>query len=230
MTSDQLLSAKDFAVRRIRAMIYNGDFDTDGRLSIADLADALGVSRTPVRDALWQLAGEGLVTVSPRVGAFLRRVTPAEAADIYRIKVQMEPVMAGWAAERGSAEGRARYAEEIDCAATIAVGGHVNDYVTALEHARELMLDLADSPPLRAVLSVIDGRVRLLRLRKLSQPGQLEVSAAQHRTVARAIAAGDAHAAGRAMTEHMEDALRRVLLLAERHAGDAENYWLAARH
>lgn len=230
MTTDQLLSAKDFAVRQIRAMIYDGAFDGDDRLLIADLADALGVSRTPVRDALWQLAGEGLVTVSPRVGAFIRKVTPAEAADIYRIKGQLEPVMAGWAAERGPAEGRARYAEEIDRAAAIGADGRIEDYVTVLEEARELLLGLADSPPLRAVLSVIDGRVRLLRLRKLSQPGQLETSAIQHRAVAWAIAEGDAEAAVMAMTEHMQDALRGVLRLAEGHRGDGDDYWLAARH
>lgn len=229
MTSDQLLSAKDFAVRRIRAMIHAGDFDAEGRLSIADLADMLGVSRTPVRDALWQLAGEGLVTVSPRVGAFLRNLTPAEAEDIYRIKLEIEPVMAGWAAERGSPDGRAAYAREIGRAAEIAASGHVDDYVAALEQARRLMLELAASPPLRDVLSVVDGRVRLLRLRTLSQPGQLGISVEQHRVVADAIAAGDAAAARKAMGEHMADALRRVRLLAERHAGNVGHYWLAAR-
>lgn len=228
MASDKCISAKDFAVREIRTMIHAGAFDRDGRLSIADLAENLGVSRTPVRDALWQLAGEGLVTVSPRVGAFLRKVTPAEAADIYRLKAEIEPVMAAWAAERGSAEGRASYARQAAALGVVAERGEVGEYVEALEECRELMVSLASSPPLTDVLGVIDGRVRLLRLRNLSLPGQLSVSASQHRLVGEAIAAGDAEGAQRTMADHMHYALERVLRLADVHARDPQHYWLAA--
>jgi DNA-binding GntR family transcriptional regulator len=229
----ELLSAKAFAVRKIRALIYSGEFD-DGKLSIVGLSEQLGVSRTPVRDALWQLAGEGLVTVSPRVGAFVRRVTPAEATDIYRIKAAIEPLMAGWAAERAPAGQRASYREKVQELVEIAATADVERYIACLEDRRALLLEMADSPPLGETLSVIDGRVRLLRFRNLSQKGQLGFSSAQHVAVADAIAAGDVEAATTAMREHTLDALRRVMRLAERSDsaddtdGDAGNYWLSS--
>lgn len=226
----ELLSAKAFAVRKIRALIHSGEFD-DGKLSIVALSEQLGVSRTPVRDALWQLAGEGLVTVAPRVGAFVRRVTPAEATDIYRLKAAIEPLMAGWAAERADAGRRASYREKVQELVEVAKTDDVEKYIVCLEERRAILLDMADSPPLGETLSVIDGRVRLLRFRNLSQHGQLSTSAAQHVTVADAIASGDVETATEAMRAHTLDALRRVMRLAERSPGDKEgDYWLSSGH
>jgi GntR family transcriptional regulator, rspAB operon transcriptional repressor len=223
----ELLSAKAFAVKHIRALIHSGEFDEDGKLSIAALSEQLGVSRTPVRDALWQLAGEGLVTVSPRVGAFVRRLTPAEAKDIYRIKVSIEPLMAGWAAERGEAKRRAAHRHKVQDLVEIARDNDVEKYIACLEERRANLLDMADSPPLAEILSVIDGRVRLLRFRNLSQHGQLDASAAQHVAVADAVAAGDAEAAVEAMRAHMLDAQRRVMRLTDRSDGEGD-YWLSS--
>lgn len=222
----ELLSAKAFAVKHIRALIHSGEVDEGGKLSIAALSERLGVSRTPVRDALWQLAGEGLVTVSPRVGAFVRRLSPAEAKDIYRLKVAIEPLMAGWAAERASSGSRTAYREKVLELVEIAQSGDVERYINCLEERRAILLGMADSAPLAETLSVIDGRVRLLRFRNLSQRNQLTVSAGQHMTVADAVAAGDAEAATEAMRNHVLDALRRVMRLAE--LADSEGgYWLS---
>lgn len=228
-STGELLSAKDFAVRHIRALIHAGEFDKDGKLSIASLSEKLGVSRTPIRDALWQLAGEGIVTISPRVGAFLRRVTPGEAMDIYRIKVAIEPLMAGWAAERGDATRRTAFRDKVQELLDVAATGDVEKYIARLEERRAVLLDMAASPPLAETLSVVDGRVRLLRFRNLSQDGQLGISAGQHVAVAEAVAAGDAEAASAAMREHMLDALRRVMRLAERSSGGDDHYWLSSK-
>lgn len=104
-----LVSAKDWALARIRARVYSGGFQPGVKLSIDGLATELGVSRTPVRDAFGQLEREGLVTIASRVGVTVRRLTRSEAEDIYRIKEAVEPLMARWAAERPSAAQRAAY-------------------------------------------------------------------------------------------------------------------------
>lgn len=227
LTSDQLVSATEYALERIRTLIHDGRFDADGKLSIASLSELLGVSRTPVRDALWELAREGLVTVSPRVGAFLRAVTPAEARDIYRIKATIEPLVAAWAAERGSVEERAGYQREVAVLGQLAETGEVEAYVGHLERCRALLMRLAESPPAVDAVTVIDGRVRLLRFRNLSREGRLRVSAAEHAEIAAAVARGDAVMAMAAMTDHTDRALERVLRLAELHTADGE-HWLTA--
>jgi DNA-binding GntR family transcriptional regulator len=202
----ELVSAKDWALARIRARIHSGEFQPGVKLSIDTLATELGVSRTPVRDAFGQLEREGLVTITSRVGVFVRRLTRSEAEDIYRIKEAVEPLMARWAAERPSAAQRAAYRDAVAELQAAAANGDVDEYVKHLERCRRDLLRLAGSSPLHDILDVIDGRVRLLRYRNLKQPGTLQISADQHGEVADAVARGDGDAAFAAMQEHMHDA------------------------
>jgi GntR family transcriptional regulator, rspAB operon transcriptional repressor len=226
-TTPELVSAKDWAAARIRAMIYSGEFPPDTKLSIDSLARTLGVSRTPVRDAFGQLEREGLVNISSRVGVFVRRLTRSEAVDIYQIKVAVEPLMARWAAERASSAERAALRDLFTELTEAAETDDTALYVRHLESWRRELLRLAGSSPLHDILEVIDGRVRLLRFRNLSQPGSLRISAQQHAAVSAAVTAGDGDAAFAAMHDHMKDAARRMLRVLD--ADEAESADLSAR-
>ncbi len=209
----RVLSAKDVVIEEIRALIHNGTVTSGERISTDELAERFGVSRTPVRDALQQLSVEGLVTITPRVGVFVREISPQEITDVYQIKTALEPMMAAWAAVRGTPEQRAAFRGTFDELERLARSNDVQEYVRALEERREALLAMARSDGLRDSFAVLDGRVRLLRFRNLSQPGRLTESAAQHRSIAEAIEAGDPDAAYIAMRNHMLDATARVRLL-----------------
>lgn len=206
----QLVSVKDWALARIRARIYSGEFQPGVKLSIDSLATGLGVSRTPVRDAFGQLEREGLVTITSRVGVFVRRLTRSEAEDIYRIKEAIEPLMARWAAERPSAAQRAEYHDAVADLAPSVARGDVDEYVDRLEHCRLELLRLAGSSPLHDIMDVIDGRVRLLRYQSLQRPGIMQISADEHGRIADAVARGDGDAAFAAMQQHMHDCMLRM--------------------
>ncbi len=206
----ELVSAKDWALARIRARIHSGEFQPGVKLSIDGLATELGVSRTPVRDAFGQLEREGLVTITSRVGVFVRRLTRSEAEDIYRIKEAVEPLMARWAAERPSATQRAAYRDAVAGLQAAAAQRDVEEYIKHLERCRRELLRLAGSSPLHDILDVIDGRVRLLRYRNLQRPGVLQISADHHGRIADAVARGDGDAAFAAMQEHMHAARLRM--------------------
>ncbi|WP_028927928.1 GntR family transcriptional regulator, partial [Pseudonocardia acaciae] len=165
-----------------------------------------------------QLSVEGLVKITPRVGVFVREISVQEITDVYQIKTALEPLMASWAAERGSEEQRAAFHESLTDLEQAAQDNDVPSYVRLLEQRREALLAMAASDGLRDALGVLGGRVRLLRFRNLSQPGRLSESAAQHRAVADAIAAGDPEAAYLTMQIHMRDASARVRLLVRAYA------------
>jgi DNA-binding GntR family transcriptional regulator len=212
----QPMSIKTWATEQIRSMIYDGELAAGDKVLIETLAQRLEISRTPVRDALWQLAAEGLVTVAPRVGAFVRRIGPRETHDIYRIKIAVEPLLAAWAAERSPMPDRHQYRAAVAQLATAAAADDVTTYTHLLEQRRRQLVALAGSPPMADVLNVIDGRVRLLRYRNLGQPGRMRLSAARHMVIAEAIVAGDADTAARTMRVHMEDAAQAInVLLSE---------------
>jgi DNA-binding GntR family transcriptional regulator len=209
----QPMSIKAWATEQIRAMIYDGELAAGDKVLIETLAQRLNISRTPVREALWQLAAEGLVTVAARVGAFVRQIGPRETEDIYRIKIAVEPLLAEWAAERAPASDRQRYLADVAHLAAAAAANDVATYTHVLEQRRHQLVELAGSPPMADVLNVIDGRVRLLRYRNLGQPGRMHLSAEQHLAIAQAIAAGDGDTAAHAMRQHMENAAQAIKTL-----------------
>jgi DNA-binding GntR family transcriptional regulator len=206
-------SIKTWATEQIREMIYAGELAPGAKVLIETLAQRLGISRTPVRDALWQLAAEGLVTVTSRVGAFVRQIGPRETEDIYRIKIAVEPLMAAWACDRAPETDRRRYRDDVAHLADAARAGDVTTYAHVLEQRRKQLVTLAGSPPMADILNVIDGRVRLLRHRNLGQPGRMQLSVTQHLEIADAIVAGDADRAAGAMRRHMENAAAAIKVL-----------------
>lgn len=79
------------AMSMIRAMIINGDIADGGRINEVHLSKELGISRTPVREALGQLIAEQFVTLIPRRGFFARELTPKEFSDLYDLRPILDP-------------------------------------------------------------------------------------------------------------------------------------------
>lgn len=84
----QLLT--DMVVERIRAAIVNGEFGLGSQMSEAQLAQQLGVSKTPVREALLRLRSEGLVEIHPQRGSFVFKLTPEQVAQLCRYRAMVE--------------------------------------------------------------------------------------------------------------------------------------------
>src|SRR6056297_4155191 len=95
------------AYARLMSDIRAGTFRPGDRLTETDLAERLGLSRTPVREAIRQLESDGLVTHVPRVGAAVRRLDYAEITELYEMRAVLEGTAARFAA-------RAAYPSEID--------------------------------------------------------------------------------------------------------------------
>ncbi|MEO8898147.1 MAG: GntR family transcriptional regulator [Candidatus Dormibacter sp.] len=214
----RVLSAKQAVTEEVRALIHEGELHFGEKVSIEALALRFGTSRTPVRDALFQLSSEGLVSIEPRVGVYIRAITDQEVVDVYQIKGLLEPLMASWAAERGSLPQREQFHSSLVSLDHAAADGDVAAYVSCVEERRRALVEMANSAALDDTLTVIDGRVRLLRFRNLRQPGRLAQSAAQHRAVADAVRDGDRERAYETMRFHMHDALVRVRRLLQTDA------------
>lgn len=105
------LSAKVY--NHIRDGILAGTFAKGDELKEKNIGDELGVSRTPVREALRQLELEGLVSIIPNKGAFVEGVSTDDIRDIYEIRALLEGLCARWAATRISDEMMAAMEENI---------------------------------------------------------------------------------------------------------------------
>jgi DNA-binding GntR family transcriptional regulator len=81
---------KDQAYERIKERLLNGDYPPGSFLSERQLADALGMSKTPVKGALERLESEGFIAVSPQQGIVVRELSIREIADLYEIRAALE--------------------------------------------------------------------------------------------------------------------------------------------
>jgi DNA-binding GntR family transcriptional regulator len=88
----------------VRGLILGGRYAAGSRLGEVQLADTLGVSRTPVREALRLLASEGLVEITPNKGARVMAWTEAELDEVFALRAQVEGLAARRAAEHATAE------------------------------------------------------------------------------------------------------------------------------
>jgi DNA-binding GntR family transcriptional regulator len=75
----------------LRARIVRGELPAGSRINEVHVAEALGVSRTPLREALTRLTGEAFVEARPKLGFFVRPLSAAEAAELYAIRAHLDP-------------------------------------------------------------------------------------------------------------------------------------------
>ena len=192
------------AYRRLLAEIKSGQLLPGARLRETDLAERLGISRTPVREAIRQLEADGLVTHQARQGATIRNLDYAEVIELY----EMRSVLEGTASRLA-----ARMAQRVEVVELT----ELNDALAASEPgaaAQELnrqfhrtLLDAARNRFLVKTMSALQKTLLILGPTTLSDPTRPEAAAAEHAAVIRAIAAHDGDAAEAAMRAHVEAAL-----------------------
>lgn len=188
--------------------IQSGALPAGAVLGEVEQAARLGVSRTPLREALGRLVADGLVAqVSPRMTV----VTEIDADDIralFDLRRALEESAARLAAGRGDAVVFAGFADEF---AAIDPAGAPDEYY-ALIARFDAAVDAAVANDYLAH-ALKNVRTHLVRVRRLARdkPGRLATSAGEHRLIAAAIAAGDADLAAHATHVHLHNALTGIL-------------------
>ncbi|GAA3224522.1 GntR family transcriptional regulator [Nonomuraea helvata] len=199
---------------RIKSLIMNGDLEPGARVNIYAVARLLDVSQTPVREVLSALESEGLLTKEPLRGySVAPQLRPDQIADLYQLRLLLEPWAAARAAERVTAEARERVRAELASVPQAPQGTRYEEYHGLAEHdARfhDLIAELSGSEALRESLRRTHGHLHLFRIgyagRRTGDP-----TLAEHARVVEAIAAGEAEAASEAMRAHLAAARDRFL-------------------
>lgn len=210
MASSVLISAAELATEEIRSRIVRGDLRPGDRIQADDISRELGISRTPVRDALQELRTEGLVEIRARVGAFVRRITHREITEVYALKLAVEPLASQWAAEFGTDDQFRELKAAMDGLERAAEEGDIDDAVLSVDAIHDRLFEMTKSEVMVDVYRVFRARVRVLRQMNLRQEGRLKVSAAQHRRIVQAVLDREPVEARTAMTEHLQDAVGAV--------------------
>lgn len=189
----------------IRDALVRGEFAPGQRLVESEVGARYGVGRAVVREALRLLASDGLVDIEPHRAARVRLVSLHEAIEIAEVRVAVEGMVAGRAAERVTS-GQAEELRDIGRRMREAVQAFDPLGYSALnERLHVRITEIADHDVAAAIIERL--RLQLIRfnMRLSLQPGRPLTTLIDHEKVIEAIAAGDSTAAETAMREHLQE-------------------------
>ena len=207
----------DDVYEAINGLLMDSIIAPDARITIDTLARQLGVSPTPVREALARLESDGLVVKQGLRGYFATpRLSLDEMKDMYQLRLLLEPWAAGRAAERANASGKQSLSEELR---TLPAAPRQPDYAhmkaMSTHDARfhELILELAGNEFVRQSFQRSHCHLHIFRLQYGKSATTIAASAAvhEHKVIAAAIRKADAAAAEESMRQHLALSRDRIV-------------------
>lgn len=208
-------SLVEVAYARLRTAIENHEFEPGQRMREAEIAEWLGISRTPTRDALRLLESEGLLTAAPRRGLVVATLDHRGVSEIYDVRAVLESFAASRAARQAtSAEiallrGNLRKQQEAD----------QDDIPLLLQlnyQFHEIIVQTSRNRYLQASLHALEAPLALLRGTTYAEPHRRQEALEQHTALVEAIANGDPDSAHRLAAQHVRTAEQiRLMNLAD---------------
>ncbi len=202
---------------RLRAMIDAHTLTPGAWIDEVALAESLGISRTPLREALKVLAAEGLVRLEPRRGCFVNELSEQDLDDIFPLMALLEGRCAFEAARNATREDLDALEGLHADLAQYARDGQIDAYYEANYQIHEAIQRLAGNRWLSGLISDLRQVLRLSRHKSLRLPGRIQESCAEHLSVFSALKAHDPEGAETLMKTHL---LRQRAALRELDRAD----------
>ena len=175
------------------------------------LSRELGVSRTPVREALQRLDREGLIKLVPNKGAVVLGISEKDLIDIYKIRMRLEGLATSIAAEKRDPEFCRELCDNVELTGFYMEKGDIEKVKNLDSQFHDIIYRSCESRMLGKTLSELHRYIASYRKLSLAVDGRIERSLSEHREIYDAIVRGDAAAADALTSEHVERALENLL-------------------
>jgi len=195
---------------KLREDILSGRYHESEELKENTIGIELGVSRTPVREALRQLELEGLVTMIPNKGAYVTGITSKDIHDIYIIRSYLEGLCAKWACENIT-EAQIEALDEVLYLSDFHARRSHNDQLVELDNKfHDLIYKASGSKILNHVLSDFHHYVERIRKITLAAPARASKSSQEHAAILDAIRKRDSVLAEELAHEHIMSTIKNI--------------------
>jgi DNA-binding GntR family transcriptional regulator len=212
-----IFTKNDYAYAEVRSRILTGALEPGSVISQARLADELGVSTTPLREAIRRLAAEGMILLEAHRDARVTAVSAHEAKHLYEVRESVDPLAAGLAAERRTDEDLAHMARALNALTPLRDAATLDSLMAHREFHRSIYR-ASDNPILIDMLEKLwdkADRYRLIGLRTTSDSADDNARvSAEHKELLDAVEAQDAPRAQLAMRNHITHSLGRRAITA----------------
>jgi DNA-binding GntR family transcriptional regulator len=202
--------------KSLRDLILSQAYPPGSKLNVEQLCRDLGVSRTPVWDAMRKLETEGLVSTVARHGVFVLNYGVDKVRDLFAVRGALEALAAGEATRRLDHEERGALEDTVRRLEEAAARRDVEAYSRAAIAFHDLILAGARNQVLSRLLDNVYAQILVLRLRSLYLPERLASSVSEHRAIFAAVTAGDTAEAERLSRAHADHVLEDALEFIER--------------
>ena len=196
----------------LREDILSGKYKENEELREITIGEEMGVSRTPVREALRQLALEGLVKIIPNKGAYVTGINGKDIADIYAIRSRLEGLCARWATDHITQEQLEKMEEVLLLSEFYGRkkedGGHI---VELDSEFHKVLYEASNSRILQHMLTDFHNYVRKARKTSVEKKDRAEKSIAEHRGIYEAIKAKNANLAEQLAYEHIRHVVDNLM-------------------
>lgn len=209
------------AVGLLREQIYSHRLAPGQRLDEAMLAEQLGISRTPLREAIKVLGAEGLVELRPRKGCFVTELTERDLEEIFPIMAVLEGRVACEVAGKRTPQQLKTLDALHEKLERRAAAGDVDGYYETNYVFHDTMQVCAGNRWLQTVIGDLRKHLKLSRHHSLRLEGRLDASLSEHRALMQALHAQDAEAAERIMRDHLLAQLTALRELSNESARSA---------
>lgn len=209
--------ARLFVYAAIRDAIVRAELEPGARISENELAEQLGVSRTPIREALGRLREDRLVEVVPQLGTFVSRISTQAVTDAQFIREALECAAVRPAAERAAEDDIAVLEQNIRSQERAREGGDMDAWYLLDDAYHRTLCDLSGHPTVWTVSERAKSHLNRLRRISLGMPDYIPEMISEHRAVADAVAAHDPDAAETTLRHHLRMVLREVPRIREQH-------------
>lgn len=198
------MTVRDAAEQAIREMILSGELAPRTRLNEVLIAEELGISRGPLREAIQRLASEGLLRIVSHKGAFVSSIEKDELRQLYELRIALEVFTARKACTSLSDDQRRSFRDSLEGSMDAPDGGGA--YPADIDFHRALV-GLGDNQILGQAATDVNTRISIARNRSAREPARAREASMEHAAIADALVDGDVDT----MTSLLEAHLRRSL-------------------
>jgi len=222
-------AAKDRAFEYVKSQVLTGALSGGELISEGEIASALGMSRTPVREAFLRLEAQGLLRLYPKRGALVVPVSPEEIRAVMEVRLVFEQFAAQKVLHSGPEARQAAYrrlSEEITRQEHAGSAGDLQEFLESDRIFHSVTIQDAHNSILWGFYaSLRDRQMRMTGESAIREPHRIATILDEHRGIAEAIGAGDVEQAHRAVKIHHASTLRALGIAVDATSPWAPSGW-----
>ena len=222
---DSYKPLRELVFEAIREAILKGQLAPGERLMEIQLAEELGVSRTPVREAIRKLELEGLVLMVPRKGAYVASFSMKDVVEVFEIRGAVEGLSAALAAERITDQELEELERHLVKSSELINLADLEGMVEVDTGFHQILYQASRNQRLAQIINNLREQIQRFRQTSLSYPGRMRMALSEHREIVDAISARDPELARKLAQDHIESAENSMMqvIRTEKPKADREN-------